>query len=608
MIHFSCLPLLLQVSFFTFFGLYPFHEATAQTSSVRMVLGNDCTLYREECHARLAGRIPAFGPFDVVVPFGEAGVDKAVLHVWPRSSGGACTKADQPAKGLQQRQTYVLPMTMSGEGNAREAKAQVPHLQAGQTFCFAVEWERALPLDRQINPPLLDTLRMLPRTLHSDLVSALHDNRHLYVSHYLTSINAILDAKCQSPCWRGNVDGFARALYDATLKSGVIEAYSNETKRNREQEHVEEEVTKLEELAVKYKPLTVTVIEKRYSPDRARMEAVSLSEAALEMWKADLASSGAQSIQTQKWLAWLERLIPERHKYNTVTEVTNLPKDTIQQAAAGWRAYLLESATLPTIVIRKSKLLNHEWTQKDARAASADELQEILLSLKSISTGSKTASQAQDWQTWIELFAAARSRLDETEKAVEEAGSELEQKSDALVTAYDTALTEYLRNQLRMRSLSTAVAAREAPNSANFVSPDLGVTIGTPLGQRVWFTQYAGLNIYARPVERTLPLNALVGSCTDRALQRFSLTFGVSTIAENTLRNLEVKGVLGNAMPTVGIGFRVTPFMRISALFFLYHARSTSPTSAQEFYRVAPSFGVSLDPDIIALLTNLLDG
>lgn len=95
----------------------------------------------------LDGKLPASGDFDVTIELEKEAIDPT-LRVWPQE----ISPCDQPA-GLNERQVYLIPMTVTISGEKGVAKARVPHLQVDEVFCFRVTWKIAAT-------PIADPLRL----------------------------------------------------------------------------------------------------------------------------------------------------------------------------------------------------------------------------------------------------------------------------------------------------------------------------------------------------------------------------------------------------------------------------------------------------------------
>ncbi len=188
-------------------------------------------------------------------------------------------------------------------------------------------------------------------------------------------------------------------------------------------------------------------------------------------------------------------------------------------------------------------------------------------------------------------------------------------KKAALATATRTSLSAQLSqifSQNLYRDTLVNAAARAVTNSSgNYVSPDVGAALvinsyrstqADQGGSKLSFMAYAGLNIYWVPVDRELAMDELV----DSFWQRFSVTVGLSMTTFEDLDDVKFEGLVSDAYPVIGLGYRVMPFARFSVLGVLYRARSQSPISNSSEIYIAPSVALSLDADVMDTLQKAL--
>lgn len=151
-------------------------------------------------------------------------------------------------------------------------------------------------------------------------------------------------------------------------------------------------------------------------------------------------------------------------------------------------------------------------------------------------------------------------------------------------------------------ALFTRPDAGRTPQAGNHVAIDAGVVLAAPLrgdGPTFWVVPYFGVNFYAVPVDRTIPVGDLAG---DPVLQRLSLTLGVS-LTEPSFPDRATRGVLFKRYPMAALGYRMTHFVRVTAGAAFYEIADKNPTSSEYHFAVAPFAGASLDIDVVHMIT-----
>ncbi|WP_437779743.1 hypothetical protein [Sorangium sp. So ce1097] len=152
-------------------------------------------------------------------------------------------------------------------------------------------------------------------------------------------------------------------------------------------------------------------------------------------------------------------------------------------------------------------------------------------------------------------------------------------------------------------TLSLRPDAGKTPEAGNYVALDAGVVLAAPMrgdGPSFWLVPYFGVNFYAVPVDRTIPVNDLVGS---PLWQRLSLTLGVS-LTEPSLPGRATRGILFDRYPMAALGYRMTHFVRVTAGAAFYEITDSNPASSEYHFAVAPFAGASLDIDVVHMITE----
>ena len=151
--------------------------------------------------------------------------------------------------------------------------------------------------------------------------------------------------------------------------------------------------------------------------------------------------------------------------------------------------------------------------------------------------------------------------------------------------------TEELTAAFRRSTLvgrSTVMAMTEA---GNYVSADIGVMHAHEITET---GVYVGLNLYLRPVDKSVPLSQKGG-----LLRRFALTLG---IALQSIRDdhRTRDDLFGRQSVMVGAGFRITSSIRIGGGALLLREREPETFPLTERMRLAatPYLSVSFDADV----------
>lgn len=158
------------------------------------------------------------------------------------------------------------------------------------------------------------------------------------------------------------------------------------------------------------------------------------------------------------------------------------------------------------------------------------------------------------------------------------------------------------------------------PSAGSFASPDLGVFLAAPVlfprgssspglaGGEPWVLPYVGLNLYLEPVEREVPLDQLVESKHRLfSRQRWSGTLGFVFKTEPNIRGRRVQAPILGAYPVIGVGYRVTSYLRVTGGAVGYWLLDSNPVSQRQSPVAAPFIGASIDTDLVSLLLNAVN-
>jgi hypothetical protein len=181
----------------------------------------------------------------------------------------------------------------------------------------------------------------------------------------------------------------------------------------------------------------------------------------------------------------------------------------------------------------------------------------------------------------------------------------------------EAALESSIESALKSPDIAKDLVAEEAqvadqlagegttPAAANYAAIDTGVAVAFPLAYAggngtPWLLPYVGLNLYATPVDRVIPLTDLVG----QFWQRTSLTIG-RVLVNPTLSNRTVTD-FGFGYPVLAVGYRLSQFVRATVGSTFFRINASNPTSTATIFGMAPFLGLALDGDVIAIAQGQL--
>jgi hypothetical protein len=143
-------------------------------------------------------------------------------------------------------------------------------------------------------------------------------------------------------------------------------------------------------------------------------------------------------------------------------------------------------------------------------------------------------------------------------------------------------------------AINTTYPPNFLEHSRLYVTLDAGVAYNFKMDR--WPT-YVGVNIYFSALKKSIPLKQYIGLHNILA-SRTSMLVGITTgsIEEPGIR----KGIIGNKALILGLGFRVTTFMKVNTGMFFYYLYDKNPTVSNDLYRTTASPFVSLSLDLDA--------
>lgn len=179
-------------------------------------------------------------------------------------------------------------------------------------------------------------------------------------------------------------------------------------------------------------------------------------------------------------------------------------------------------------------------------------------------------------------------------------------KALAKEQARDVALA-FVRASVRASHKGVTSGTAKSADFKNYLSPEFGLAVAQLLGplgvgSTPRLLPYAAVNVYFHPIERSLGLCELLHPFW----QLVSLTLGLSLSTPLSAHDLELSPTIASAYGLVGVGVRVLPFARFSALVFFAEAKRSSGLSEQTAVVVAGALAISADLDVVAFISTQL--
>lgn len=156
---------------------------------------------------------------------------------------------------------------------------------------------------------------------------------------------------------------------------------------------------------------------------------------------------------------------------------------------------------------------------------------------------------------------------------------------------------------IRQSNLSSPLALSAKQYFFNYLSIDVGFAGALLPGfddLQVKVFPYVGIHVYFTPVSSAIPLQV-----EDSFLRRFSLFVGVTLLPFDLQNNsIYAIGAMGGVSPILGLGFRVTDFIRFNVGSVLYINRSLDLVNRDEADRLAITgfVSISIDANLFELI------
>jgi hypothetical protein len=167
---------------------------------------------------------------------------------------------------------------------------------------------------------------------------------------------------------------------------------------------------------------------------------------------------------------------------------------------------------------------------------------------------------------------------------------------DPIIKARDELMTQLieevaLTNAYEASALNTSYDPNFVNNSSFYITLDIGIPYVARVDRVI---MYSGVNIYFRPIDKSIPLSRYKTLSWTRA----SLLLGVSLSSIEKAH--ERKGLIGSNALVLGLGYRILPFLKINAGTFCHYRYDINPVIDESRYHfsTSPFIGLSIDADI----------
>jgi len=167
---------------------------------------------------------------------------------------------------------------------------------------------------------------------------------------------------------------------------------------------------------------------------------------------------------------------------------------------------------------------------------------------------------------------------------------------DPIIEARDELMTQLidevaLKDAYEASALNTSYDTNFVTNSGFYITLDIGIPYVARVDRVI---MYSGVNIYFRPIDKTIPLSRYKPLSWTRA----SLLLGVSL--SSIEKDHERKGLIGSNALVLGLGYRILPFLKINAGTFCHYRYDINPVIDESRYHfsTSPFIGLSIDADI----------
>jgi hypothetical protein len=554
-------------------------------------------------------RVPPSQAFDIEVVSTRAKYSSGALEVWPEAMA-PCTLTPPDAQHRKQHHVVsLLPSTDAAVLSTGVLRGTVPPLQLGQTFCFKLHREAALgPDDVTVIAGSLERAivrEAVTPTDSGDLAAPIRKTLATSIQQRFdepVDVGAALEPAVTAVAQAIEGSPEFRALDEAGKNLRLTQQSLDDSQAN------EEACVAVAAPVVRQKPLPLpfALLPIGDPPRYVQPEALFDELQNIPLGIDELSSLMTKALPTDRppFARWIEAL----SGYLSSLAGTK-PSDPPTEAAKAIRKEL--RPTLPPAghflfwdADRRAFLSAAEIADKHVAVNHAA----LLAQLRAYGAVNGADIAAAD--EWV----AAIAPLQAATKAYQEARQELTARRaayDAVLTSAAPAFLALVKTaigqqniEVSLRDLSEADAVgtqRLGADASTITAVDGGLVLAVPTGGKaatVWLVPTLGLNLYLSPVERTVPLDDLVGCWL---AQRFSATVGF-TLVTPSLPGRTVTGHLFGQYLLVGGGLRLSQFTRFVGGVILYEVHDPNPGSIATRLYGAPYLGFSADFDVVKLL------
>lgn len=158
-----------------------------------------------------------------------------------------------------------------------------------------------------------------------------------------------------------------------------------------------------------------------------------------------------------------------------------------------------------------------------------------------------------------------------------------------------------VKNTFTVKASNTTYDANFLNNSKSYITLDIGAAYVGKVDRISWYT---GINIFLRPVDKSIPLSSYHG-LKNQLLVRTSILIGVS-LASIEKENVR-KGLIDDKALVLGAGFRVWSFLKINGGFFCHYRYDQNPVVDLQRYHfsTSPFVSFSIDADVKTLFSGI---
>lgn len=544
---------------------------------------------------------------------------RATITTWPVTRGTQCD-----ATAARGKQVHTIAMRVTGDGATRAVAATIPPLQIGVKQCFSLALERGLPEDKG---PALAGLVTAGLNARVAWLSGCSGDVGLFEEELRGHLRAVLPdalARLEPPVAGARASAPAVHYVDAAV-----------------------------DLIVRLLALDTACQEyaRTLSASNGAARAIPLANARVAAARKairDLAANAATSRASTTPLGFVRD--GTTYRAAALVDVMLLAREVIADNA---RIVRLRSPGLAD-GLSAINAATDDTGRKQARDAFAARLTPApgdvyvylpgpadFVALKALDRDGPPFQQfadaarqhlvmiteqlaqlrAQDpANAFLDRWIEAIRELADAEAAVTKARADNDRLAAAIpalesggpiVATLQSALTSSAVRGLLREAITydvTAATSKPTDDKASWWTPTAGALVGLPIlvegGAGVgspWLTAYGGVTIYPRRIDRVIDLDDQIGPS-----QRVGLTVG-ALLTSPELRGADIAGPPRVPLiPYVGVGVRVTQFLRVDAGAVIFTAADRNPVIEHRDFGVALSVGASIDADVWAAIQGKL--